>query len=137
MKRVNRGSVLLTLSAMLAVMNCTAADLLREGASRTVEVKSIIGRRDCFFGRSVAVRGYLVLDFENINLYQSRKDFRLNNRHCVTVGVNDFFQREGKKHNHKVVVVRGLLKKDYVEPDAVCLSCCSSYAILPDAIGAK
>jgi len=52
----------------------------------------------------------------------------------VTVGVNDVLQRHAKKYNHKIVVIRGLLKSNYVEEGTACLSCCSDYAILPSSI---
>jgi hypothetical protein len=120
----------------LAISCVAVADTSPNASTgQPLSVQELITHKDSLFGTEVAVRGYLAVDFENINLYESRKDFKLNNRHCVTVGVNKLFQRKGKKYNHQVVTIRGLLKQDYVEKDAICLSCCSDYAILPSGIG--
>jgi len=99
-----------------------------------LHVKQVISERNSLFGAEISLKGYLVTDFENINVYESRGDFEENTGKCVTVGVNDVLQRDAKKYNHKVVVIRGLLKSNYVEEGTACLSCCSDYAILPSSI---
>jgi len=132
-------SSLVAIHMLLAVTvsGLAAADTFPSTAAKVLSVQEMISKKDSLFGMEVAVKGYLAVDFENINLYESRTDFKLNNRYCVTVGVSDLFKQQGKKYNHRLVVIRGVLKQDYIEKNAICLSCCSDYAILPSGISKK
>lgn len=131
-------SLILAVAAL--VLGCrkpAAVDSLATTPPKVLDVNEVMASKESLFDREIVIKGFLALDFENINLYQSFKDYRQNTHHCVTVGVNDLLQREGKKHDHKEVVIRGLLVQDYVENGTICLSCCTDYAILPVSMNSK
>jgi hypothetical protein len=108
-----------------------------ETFTQALTVSEVVANRNALFGRKIAVSGYVALDFENINLYQSRSEYKRNGRNCITLGVNRFFQKEGPKYRHKLVVVVGVLQPNYVKAHEVCLACCSPYAIIPIAISLR
>ena len=127
--------LLVTVTILWTLGSCTSngsVDVPAAARPRTID--SVMAEQDDLFGREVSVRGYLALDFENTNIYQSKNDFERNSRRCITIAIDDFVQQAGPKHNHQFVLVRGTLQKDYVKNDEMCLSCCTDYAVVPNSI---
>lgn len=116
-------------SGMLA--SCAVAG----GESReTASVREVVSDRESLFEKDVRIRGFLVADFENVNVYGSRSDFEKNTKNCVTLGVTRELKTKAVAKNHHYVHIYGQLHRDYVKSDEICLSCCTSYAILPVSI---
>jgi hypothetical protein len=126
----------LLLAANIALLSGMLASCAYAGVKsrETASVRKIVSDRESLFEKDVYIHGFLVADFENINVYGSRSDFERNNRNCITLGVTDELKAKAAAKNHKYVRIDGQLHRDYIKSDELCLSCCTTYAILPTSI---
>lgn len=101
-------------------------------SNAVLTVEETLARAQSLDGTQVSVFGYLVLDFEDHNLYASRRDAvqKVNNQgRCIALTLTEEMYARWKGKDMSLVFVSGTLNKDYCGPDEFCPSACNRIAI--------
>ena len=123
---------LLSLSFISIAYFCLSACATTHSSDMALTVEEALANSQMLDGSQVSVSGYLVLDFEDHNLYASRRDAKekANNKdRCIALTINKDVYATWKNNDASFVVVDGTLNKDYCGPDKFCPYACNRIAI--------
>ena len=118
---------ILMAGACLNLAGCTTTP-----SSDALTVQDALARAEMLDGSQVVVSGYLVLEFEDHNLYTSRRDAVQkveNEKRCIALTLTEDVYSEWKDRDMTSVQVSGVLNKDYCGPNEFCPYACNQIAI--------
>lgn len=81
--------------------------------------------------KRVNVRGYVVIDFEDHNLYASQKAFEeMDDNNCVSLDVSNAVYDEWENIDHVFATVSGVVDNNYCGKDTICNFSCNKVGLV-------
>ena len=102
-----------------------------------VTVEQVLASPERFDDKKVRVEGFLVIEFEDQNLYTDESVYKDHTSSCLGLALADDVKSEEKKFNKRHVVLEGLFDADHCGPDYICLWSCSDPVLWVEEVHLK
>lgn len=100
------------------------------GSDSCTSIDSVIANIEQLNGSDVSVCGYLKYEFEDKNLYESRKTAKqFGDKQCLSLGTREGASIDLSSMSDRWVQIHGVATANFCPKDAVCSSSCSKIGV--------